>query len=303
MPQRDVYGDAAFSPIDPRRVVAVVLLVVFITEGAIMLLFPILPTWTREPLASSVLDATVLSLATAPALWFLVVRPSRGMFLARGRMIEHLFDIQERERTRLAGDLHDEVGQHLTAVIVGLKTVESSSSLPDAVAHAARLREAAARGLDEVRRLVRGLRPGVLVDLGLPAAVERLCEDFETNHGVKVTLALDLAEDRQSEVVLETAIYRMLQETLTNIARHARASAADVTLSWDRRLATLQIADNGCGFVAHNTDEPRSPLQSYGLNSIRERARILGGQVAVRSGAGMGTTVTIKIPFRQPKDG
>lgn len=254
MPQREVHSDPALSPINPMRVVIIVLAVVFLTEASVMLLFPVLPGWARQPLASSVLDATIVSLSAAPALWYLVVRPSRGMFLARGRLIEKLFEMQERERSRLAGDLHDEVGQVLTAVIVGLKGIESSATIADAAEQATRLREAAARGLDEVRRLVRGLRPGVLEDLGLVAAVERVCEDFETTHGVKVTLSLDLAEDRFPHASVESALFRMLQEALTNIARHARATTADIALTWDRTSATLGVADDGCGFRPQSLD-------------------------------------------------
>ena len=107
----------------------------------------------------------------------------------------HCFESQEQERSRIARDLHDEIGQQLTALLVGLGTVESAKDLQSAQQLAHDLRKVGATAHEEVRRLVRGLRPGVLEELGLAAAIERLCEDFEQVHGVTVRLEAPAAAD------------------------------------------------------------------------------------------------------------
>ncbi len=146
---------------------------------------------------------------TAPAIWLLAVRPLRRLFEARGSLLKRLLDSQEQERVHLARDLHDGVGQNLTALLVGLRTIEEAGDLETASARARQLREIAATAHGEVRSLARGLRPVLLEELGPVAALERLCEEIERSHGAKVFIRYDPAKTRRLDPTQETALYRI----------------------------------------------------------------------------------------------
>ena len=281
----------------PLRVFALVMFVIFAVEGAIMLAFPVLPAWTRAPVVDGILDASVLTLVTGPAVWWLAVVPIRRLFEARGELLHRLFRVQEEERARIARDLHDEIGQHLTALLVGLRTVESASNLQEAIARARALRDLGVLAHDEVRRLARGLRPGVIDELGLQAAIDRLGEDFERAHGVAVEF--QVVPDACSNLTkpVESALYRILQEALTNVARHAAASTVRVTLLRNGNSITMSIADNGRGFAADKHMGGEQNALSVGLDSMRERARSLEGECTIDAAPGRGTVVSVTIPL------
>ena len=288
--------DSPLAPQSPIRVFALVLLLIFAVEGAIMLVLPLLPdAWRSLPL-ESLLDASALTLITAPAVWFLVALPLRRLFEGRGRLLRRLFDSQEQERARIARDLHDGVGQDLTALMVGLRTLEEAGDLETARARTCELRALAAAAHGDVRRLARGLRPVILEELGLASAAERLCEDFERAHGVKVTLDRDPTPWARLEPAAETALYRILQEGLANVARHAGASRVEVRLRRDGASLVLALRDDGRGFDAGEVAARKGSEGSFGLASIRERARMLGGECSVRSEPGAGTAVEIRVP-------
>lgn len=297
MPFRERFQDRSLLGTHPVYVLLIVSAILFLTEGFAMLTVPMLPPMRAWVLA--LLDASVVVAAAVPAMWFFVLVPARRLYRARGLLLRQMFEIQERERATLASDLHDEVGQNLTTVIVGLKTIEDAKAFSEAIERARQLRQSASLGLDEVRRLARGLRPGVLVDLGLTAAVERLCEDFEKINQLRVTLTIDLPCGQRS-VMIETAIYRVLQELLTNVSRHARASQVEVSLSADDEEIRLRVEDNGCGIVEKKVDDSRSFGESFGLSSIRERARVLGGIMYASSIPGRGTAIDVRLPVQIP---
>lgn len=291
-----------FAATYPWRVFALVMLTVFSVEGAIMLAMPVLPAWTQARVCSGVFDATMLTLATAPVVWWLAVAPVRRLFEARGELLRRLFRYQEEERQRIARDLHDEIGQHLTALLVGLKTMESIPDLSTARARAGDLRDLAAMAHDEVRRLARGLRPGVLEELGLEAAMGRLCEDFERTHGTAVRLDLASAALAGLSPAAELSLYRILQEALTNVARHADSADVEVVLHQSDGWITLSIADRGCGIPEGRADSVRDG-STLGLAGIRERALMLGGTCSIRSHEGRGTVVQVSIPAAGNRDG
>lgn len=285
----------------PLRVFTLVLLLVFSVEGAIMLLLPSLPDGWHGALVESLVDASALTLIIAPAVWLLVVSPLRRLFEARGRLLRRLFESQEQERARIARDLHDGVGQNLTALLVGLRTIEEAGDLGTAGARARELRELASAAHGDVRRLARGLRPAALEELGLASAVERLCEDFQRTHGVEVTLDLDPPPAARLEPSAETAVYRIVQEGLANVARHAQAREVEVLLAQDGEHLVLSLRDDGRGFEASDLDGLRGREGGFGLANIRERALMLGGECAVRARRGEGTSIEIRIPLeREP---
>ncbi|MDP2773863.1 MAG: sensor histidine kinase [Nocardioides sp.] len=193
---------------------------------------------------------------------------------------------QEAERHRIAQELHDQVGQSLTVVLLGLKQVHARA--PDELAEELGLvRESVRSALDDVRRVARELRPGVLEDLGLHSALAALASDFATHAGphVRRTVSAGLPPlSPQAELV----VYRVAQEALTNVARHAHASQVSLSLTRVGDRVVLEVADDGRG-----TDG--SP-PGAGLLGMRERALLVGGEVSVASGPGRGTTVRLAVP-------
>lgn len=193
---------------------------------------------------------------------------------------------QEAERHRIAQELHDEVGQSLTVVLLGLKQLESRA--PSAlVPELAAVRESARTGLDDVRRVARRLRPGVLEDLGLASALAALATDFADHSAASVrrSFAPGLpALTPQAEVV----VYRVAQEALTNAARHADASEVELSLQKVGPHVVLEVRDDGRGFAGLE--------EGSGLMGMRERAALVRAELSVISRPRHGTTVRLAVP-------
>jgi two-component system sensor histidine kinase UhpB len=189
---------------------------------------------------------------------------------------------QEEERIRIARELHDEVGQALTAVLLQLERAEADGEAGERIDEA---REAARATLEEVRAIARNLRPEALDDLGLAAAVRQLCNDAE-RAGVMVerTIAADVRLDPEVEVV----VYRVAQEAITNALRHSGAERVLVTLAGVGGGAELRVADDGRG--------RGDAADGAGLRGMRERAVLAGGVLEVSSAPAGGTCVTLRVP-------
>jgi PAS domain S-box-containing protein len=209
----------------------------------------------------------------------------------RNRLIEQAVTAQEEERRRIARELHDETGQSLTALLVGLRTIEESQTIADATELAQQLREVAAHTLEEVGRLSRGLHPSVLDDVGLAAAVTRHAQDFAHLHGIAVDVRIDGLDGEPLPPLVQTTVYRVLQEALTNVARHAGARSVNVRLVRDETMVELRVQDDGTGF------EPGEGRR-LGLRGMRERAALIGGSVEVESQVDIGTLITGRFPVR-----
>jgi PAS domain S-box-containing protein len=209
----------------------------------------------------------------------------------RTGLIEQVMTAQDEERRRIARELHDETGQSLTALLVGLRTIEGSQTVTQAIELAQRLREMTGQTLIEVGRLWRGLHPGALDDLGLAAAVTRQVQEFAERHEVAVDVRIEGLDAAPLPPLLQTTAYRVLQEALTNVARHAGARSVRVRLARDEATVELWVQDDGVGF------EPGDGGR-LGLRGMRERAALLGGSVAVASRPGAGTTITARLPVR-----
>ena len=209
----------------------------------------------------------------------------------------HLLSVREEERARIAREVHDELGQSLTAVKMDLawlagrlprrngpmlKRIRSTRQLADSI-------------IQSIRRISTELRPAVL-DLGLAAAVEWQVQEFQARSGIQCKVRLLTREVVASNA--STAMFRIFQETLTNVARHAKATRAEVVLQKQRDRLVLLIRDNGRGF---DQADP-SLSKSLGLLGMRERAAILGGRVNISSAPGKGTTVTAWIPLPSPEE-
>ena len=209
-------------------------------------------------------------------------------------LLERTLSAQEEERRRIARELHDEAGQLLTALLVGLRTLEDARNLADVKAQGQRLREIAAQAIDEVGRLARGLHPTVLDDLGLGVALSRYAAEYAKTHNIAVDLALDEIDSASLPSAVQMALYRILQEALTNVARHS--GARGVTIRFARSAAALEVAvtDDGCGFDAEAVAVSSRRL---GIQSMRERAAMLGGTVSFVSQP-RGTRILVQVPLR-----
>ncbi|MEV0976232.1 sensor histidine kinase [Streptomyces sp. NPDC049915] len=186
---------------------------------------------------------------------------------------------QEAERRRIAQELHDEVGQSMTAILLGLKRAADEAP-PPLRADLYEVQEITRDSLDEVRRLVRRLRPGVLDDLGLVSALTSLTEEIATHTGLKITRRFDAdlpALGPETELVL----YRVVQESLTNAARHADAERVTVALRHTDGRVMLAVTDDGCGIDA--------PCEGAGIRGMRERALLIGGSLTISPAGGAGT--------------
>lgn len=201
--------------------------------------------------------------------------------------LRRLIEGQELERRRLARELHDETGQALTSVLLGLKSVETAADLPAALAE---LRELVVATLQDVRRLAVELRPKALDDFGLVPAVERLTETFVASTGIGLQFQSRLGEERLPSEV-ETTLYRVVQESLTNIAKHAGARNVSILLVRRGSSATAVIEDDGHGFTG--ADEQDGGI---GLAGMRERVALLDGRLTVESDRGRGTTIVAEVP-------
>jgi len=205
--------------------------------------------------------------------------------------VRRVVEAQELERARLARELHDETGQALTSILLGLKSLEDRLDSAEGFAAAAELRQLVVSTLQDVRRLAVELRPAALDDFGLVAALERLTETFAAGSGIAVDLEARLGDERLPGEI-ETALYRLVQEALTNVLKHAGAGRVRVSLTRDAAGVTAVVEDDGSGFDAAARNG------GLGLSGMRERLGIVGGRLTIDSSSGRGTTLVAEVPLR-----
>ena len=194
---------------------------------------------------------------------------------------------QELERRRLARELHDETGQALTSILLGLKPLEDGPA-NEAVAE---LHELVVTALQDVRRLAVELRPKVLDDFGLVPALERLAVSFGEQTGLRVDFHSSIGDERLPAEV-ETALFRVVQESLTNVVKHSHAENVSIVLTRRGDAVAVVVEDDGAGFDA------TKPGEGVGLLGMRERLALLDGKLDVESAAGRGTTLVAEVPAR-----
>ncbi len=202
---------------------------------------------------------------------------------------------REDEKTRIARELHDELGQQLTALKMDLAWAQEKlpAGQPELAGKLARMNETLDATVTATRRISADLRPLMLDDLGLAEAAEWLVEDFRQRSGIECNLVLRNAEavsDLPSTTA--TALYRMLQESLTNVARHSQATHVKVELEVEGEVAVLVVTDDGRGIKASD----RTKSRSFGLKGLRERAHYLGGTAQIEPAPGAGTCVAVRVP-------
>ncbi len=201
--------------------------------------------------------------------------------------------LEEDERRAIARELHDSAGQALTAIRLHLQLL--GETMPEEDPRRALVAQATAmtdQTLDEIRRAVRMLRPAILDEVGLAEAVERYCDDFAERSRLEVRRTIDAGAPLSTAV--EGACYRIVQETLTNVARHAAAQRVSVRMELRSGHLLLEIEDDGRGFAT------REPSSGRGLTGMRERTELLGGSLQVTSTPGSGTRVRAALPLEEP---
>ena len=206
----------------------------------------------------------------------------------RSRLMRALLTAQEEERTRIARDLHDQIGQALTAMLIGL---DRSLERPDAAA-LAQLRELASVTLADVRRIALDLRPSVLDELGLEAAVTRYARELHERYRLDVAVLITLP--RRLARQEETVLYRVVQEALTNVVRHARAREVSIVATARGGAVRLVVEDDGVGF----DPAALTPAEQIGLLGMRERVELVGGSLRIESARGAGCSVHARVPER-----
>jgi len=246
-----------------------------------------LEKWQADEIPMALL---ALSIALAWYAWRR--RGESARLLARNReLTQQLIAVQDRERQALARELHDELAQHCTAIRIEATYIQRSQAL-DQIGAAARRAAASAELLQAgVRRLLRRLRPAELDELGLVAAMQSLCDDWAARSGVACRFRPQGALRGCGEA-MDTTIYRVTQEALVNVMRHAQATQVEIALVATPGSVLLHVQDDGRGLAAD------APAQGFGLLGATERAAALGGSLETRSAPGCGTQVRMHLPLR-----
>lgn len=219
----------------------------------------------------------------------------------RGELLGRVVSAQEAERQRIARELHDETGQSLTAIGMGLRGASANlaSDPARAALHLRRIEGLVGQALDELQRLIADLRPSHLDDLGLPAAVRWYAGEVQSRAGVPIEVEIHGAP-RPISATVNTTLFRVVQEAITNVLKHAQAHRVTVSLEFGEAEVRAQVRDDGRGFDPAGVTGSERP--AWGLLGMRERAALLGGSMSLRSAAGEGTTVEVRIPDAAPSE-
>jgi signal transduction histidine kinase len=214
-------------------------------------------------------------------------------------MSSQVLTAHEAERKRIARELHDDTAQSLTSIIVRLRLLERVTTDEGVLKNVEELREISSDALDAVRRMAMDLRPAALDDLGLVPALEALGERFAANRPAHVTVRAEGIRRRLPRDV-ELVMYRVVQEALNNIAKHASARNVSVFLRRKRNQLTVMVEDDGVGFEPGAIE--RTQGSGLGLFGMRERLALVGGELVIESSYGQGTRITARVPLAAPRE-
>ena len=215
--------------------------------------------------------------------------------LSRQALLESLVEAQEEERSRLARELHDGSGQMLTGLLVRIKTLEKKADSTEVRDGLTSMLDMVAETIDQLRDLSHRLRPGALEEFGLPVALETLVDDISDDAGLTITYNFDL-NGVTLPTGIEVTLYRIAQECMTNIIRHAQASHVTIHLDQPGDLVCMRVEDDGIGFDPLQITAV-SGQRHLGIISMYERAAIVGGKLDVFSAPGQGTAILVSIPI------
>lgn len=206
--------------------------------------------------------------------------------------VDAILEAQETERSRIAQELHDETGSALTAILLGLAAIDGAATLPEVRHASTALQETARSTLENVGRLAFALRPAALDEFGLVSALKDFSSALQEQGGPEIVLDVDLPAGTRMPPKLETAVFRITQEALTNVVKHAQAKTVHITLTCRDRSLVLVVADDGRGF-----SRAQIPGGGFGLVGMRERVASVNGALDIESKRGVGTRLTVEIPL------
>jgi len=215
-----------------------------------------------------------------------------------GQVLHQTISAQEDERRRLARELHDETAQTIAALLIALDRARDAlkGKGPEAISQIGEAKQLSSRLLAETRRLILGLRPTVLDDMGLLPAIRWYAESYVGDKGIEVRVEAAVPTQRLPAHI-EVALFRIVQEALANVAKHSQAGHVDVHVTHDEREIAVSVADDGRGFDVARALDRAGPTVSVGLLGMQERARLLGGRLEIRPRGGGGTLVRVEIPL------
>lgn len=212
-----------------------------------------------------------------------------------------LTEVQELERKQIARELHDEMGQALTAISINLAAIETAVTQNNLKEVQRRLEESkalSASTLEQIREMSLNLRPPMLDELGLMPTLRWYIKRYQLRMGIRVKLHAE-GEERRLPAEMETAVYRVIQEGLTNVSKHAEATKVILTLRFAEKSISLTLSDNGKGFQLEDALHKTMDGRGAGLLGIRERAKLLGGAFEITAVPQQGTTLEVSLPIRQ----
>lgn len=221
----------------------------------------------------------------------------REIEMLRRRLLENGMEAQEEERRRIARELHDQTSQRLTSILMTLGALSGAETLAEIHAPVEDLREITAEALEEVHELAWALRPRLLDDLGLLAALQQQLDEFRDRSRLLVDLQVLGLEDQRLPARVETALYRIAQEALTNVVRHAQAHSVGVLLEIRDASVVLIVEDDGTGFDVSQAMGSHVHEHNLGLYGMQERVALLGGTFTIESAPGDGTAIFAQIPL------
>ncbi|RJO61381.1 MAG: sensor histidine kinase [Dehalococcoidia bacterium] len=220
----------------------------------------------------------------------------------RSQLLAQVLSAQEDERKRIARELHDDTSQSLTSLMVELKAAENAGSLAEIKPRLTQLRSLVHQTLQAVHNMAIELRPNALDDLGLVAALRKYVADFIAKNGIHVDLQVGEAARRRFPADMETAAYRITQEALANIARHANARNISIVVDFQDSVFTLIVEDDGVGFDLNEASRS-SPEHRLGLFGMYERASLVGGRLVIESQPQQGTSIFLEVPIKPTNGG
>lgn len=225
------------------------------------------------------------------------------MDMQRKKAAASVIKAQEEERKRIARELHDETSQSLTGLVIGIRMVQEivPDYMPDVQERLENINDLAHATLNEVHTMAVRLRPSVLDDLGLAAALRSYAKEYTENTGIPVEMQL-LGMSHRLTPELETVLYRVIQEALTNVARHSNATSCRVTLRRKEQVVQVVIEDNGQGFDSQTVMLSDEKGHGLGLHGMKERIELVGGSLEFDARPAKGTTIFIEVPL-QNKEG
>nr|WP_239094039.1 histidine kinase [Bacillus sp. B15-48] len=217
----------------------------------------------------------------------------------RQKLLEKIMSVQEEERKRIARELHDETSHSLSSMLLGLKVLQEASTDEAREEQIRKLRKLTQATIEEVHDLAWQLRPSILDKFGLKVAIERYLEEFRNKYPVELDLIINGIDTIRLRPEIETAIFRIVQESLTNILKYANASSVSVIIVKNQHLISVMVEDDGVGFLVDEVLNKEPSKYNLGLRGMQERISLLGGTFNIEAAPHEGTSIMVKIPLNE----